>query len=210
MWSLVRTNGSASSPPTRATGDVDLAQARDRDRMAAFVQTRDRQIYETLFQKYKQDVHRHVRRFVKSEARAEELTQDVFVRVYTTKKYEAKASFRTWLFRVATNVCLSELRKPEQKQEYEDVDKEGPPLAVSETTPECEVVKMELAMRIEAALLNLPPKQRAAFLMARQDGLSQESIASALCTSVSAVKSLIHRALDTLRAAAEEAQGETV
>lgn len=176
--------------------------------MARFVRTRERPLFEVLFERHKLTVLRHVRRFVRAEARAEELAQEVFIRVYTTKNYEAKASFQSWLLRVATNVCLNDLRRPEQRAPHEDVHAEGQELSVDETTPESELVRAQLALRIEAALTALPPKQRAAFLMARQDGLSHEAIAHALSTSVSAVKSLIHRALDSLRNAALET-GET-
>src|SRR5687768_4469470 len=94
---------------------------RDEDalRMERFVRTRNRRVFEVLFQKYKRPMLSHALRFVRDPARAEELTQEVFIRVYTTKKYEPTTRFKTWLYKVATNVCLNELRKAEHHQQLE-------------------------------------------------------------------------------------------
>lgn len=161
--------------------------------MASFVRSRDRKMFDRLFEKYRRAMVAHAGRYVKNRARAEELAQEVFVRVYTTKTYEANAKFKTWLYRVATNVCLNELRRPEHRETLEGVEMPRP------IDPEEHAAGDQLAKRLEKALDALPANQRAAFLMARQDNLSHEEIAHALDTSVSAVKSLIHRALEALR-----------
>lgn len=183
--------------------------------MADFVRTRDRRLFEMLFSRHERGVLAHVRRFVRNPARAEELTQDVFVRVYTTKKYTPDTRFKTWLLRVATNVALNELRRPEHKQRLESMDAKevGAPgsaeaLANPAPRPDAAVAGDQLAAQLTRALDALPAKQRAAFLMARQDALSHQEIADALSTSVSAVKSLIHRALESLRGAAAQAMSE--
>src|SRR5688572_24033017 len=173
-----------------------LSQEEDALLMERFVRTRDRRMFEVLFQKYKRPLLAHVMRFARDQARAEELTQDVFIRVYTTKKYEASGSLKTWLYRVATNVCLNELRKAENKADHEVMEAEP---ASSEATPDEALAGRELAKTLQDALARLPANQRAALLMARQDGMTHEEIATALETSVAAVKSLIHRALETLR-----------
>ncbi len=175
----------------------------DADLMARFVKTRDRQVFAVLFQRYERKMINHARRFVRDPARAEELAQDVFVRVYTTKRYEPQTKFSTWLYRVATNVCLNELRRPEHQQQLASIDApaEGhlPELSAPHADPEAAARTRQLASRLSATMSRLPPKQRAAFLMARQDQMTHEEIAAALETSVSAVKSLIHRALEALR-----------
>lgn len=183
--------------------------------MASFVETRDRQQFETLFARHETLVRRHVRRFVRSPARADELAQDVFVRVYTTKRYTPDTKFKTWLLRVATNVCLNELRKSEHKQRIESLDapEAGAPgsteaLDSLEPSPDAAMAGQQLAAQLGRVLDDLPPKQRAAFLMARQEALSHEEIAAQLSTSVSAVKSLVHRALEALRAEAARALAE--
>src|SRR5262245_36219467 len=160
---------------------VDPGQDEDAALMERFVRTRDRRVFEVLFQKYKRPIFSHALRFVRDQARAEELTQDVFIRVYTTKKYEATNRFKTWLYRVATNVCLNEIRKPEHQQKIEALESEPASAAAS---PEEAVAGRELASSLQDALQRLPANQRAALLMARQDGLTHEEIAAALETTV--------------------------
>lgn len=181
-------------------GDDDAAT------MASFVLTRDRKMFGALFQKYRRAMVAYAGRYVRDPARAEELAQEVFVRVYKTKAYQADASFKTWLYKVATNVCLNEVRRPEHRQAFESIDagaagdepKAELP-APSDASPEARLSEQELARRLERVLAGLPEKQRAAFLMVRHEAMTHEEIAQALDTSVSAVKSLVHRALEALR-----------
>ena len=182
---------------------VSVVTDDDATLMARFVQTRDRRVFAVLFQRYERKMINHARRFVRDPARAEELAQDVFVRVYTTKRYEPHTKFSTWLYRVATNVCLNELRRPEHRQQLASLDasdeRGAPEVPSPAADPEASAHGQQLAQRLSTAMDRLPAKQRAAFLMARQDHMSHEEIATALQTSVSAVKSLIHRALESLR-----------
>ena len=147
--------------------------------MARFVQTRDRQVFAVLFQRYERRMINHARRFVRDPARAEELAQDIFVRVYTTKRYEPNTKFSTWLYRVATNVCLNELRRPEHQQRVDSLDaaqQDDRPLELPSPAadPEQTAHGQQLAQRLTTVMARLPPKQRAAFLMARQDHMSHE------------------------------------
>ncbi len=173
--------------------------------MASFVESRDRRIFEVLFQRHRGAIVGYASRYTRDRARAEELAQEVFVRVYKTKSYQADASFKTWLYKVATNVCLNEVRRPEHRQSFQSIDVEredggAPVLAAREdVSPEVQLSSAELAARLEATLAGLPEKQRAAFVMVRHEAMTHEEIAEALSTSVSAVKSLVHRALEALR-----------
>lgn len=170
--------------------------------MAAFVSTRDRKKFDVLFQRYRRAMVAYAARYVRDRARAEELAQEIFVRVYTTKHYEAEASFKTWLYRVATNLCLNEVRRPEHRQKLESLDQPAerrPVLRSEDASPETEAAGRQLAVRLERVLAALPEKQRAAFVMARYEAMTHDEIAGALSTTVPAVKSLIHRALETLR-----------
>lgn len=171
--------------------------------MAAFVETRDRKKFEVLFQRHKRAMVAYAGRYVRSTARAEELAQEIFVRVYTTKRYEPDASFKSWLYRVATNVCLNELRRSEHRQVIESIDDAESRLlgrvADGSASPEQQLAQHQLARGLEDALAALPEKQRAAFVMARFEAMSHEEIAGALSTTIPAVKSLIHRALEALR-----------
>lgn len=173
--------------------------------MASFVASRDRRVFEVLFQRHRSAIVGYASRYTRDRARAEELAQEVFVRVYTTKSYVPDASFKTWLFKVATNVCLNEVRRPEHRQAFQSIDvprEDGgaPTLAARDDgSPEAQLSNAQVAARLDAVLAGLPDKQRAAFIMVRHEAMSHEEIAATLSTSVSAVKSLVHRALEALR-----------
>jgi RNA polymerase sigma-70 factor (ECF subfamily) len=171
------------------------------------VQRDDRGAFERLFQKYARQLVGFARQFVGSQARAEELVQDVFLQVFRTRgSYVPRARFSTWLYRIATNVCLSEVRRGEYHGRMVPLDPpsdaKDPP--VERPDPESRsgedlLLSNEAVDKISRALSGLPPQQRAALLLARLEGFSYDQVAESLNCSVSAVKSLIHRATLTLR-----------
>lgn len=179
-----------------ADPDVQLMLALQRGELAAFDQ---------LFTKHAPGVVRFAAHFVRSRARAEELAQDVFLQVYRNRhKYVPSARFVTWLYRMTTNACLSEIRRSEHRHRATPVENaEGeivPPPEPTDGSAEEALVGQRALQRISAVLEALPGQQRAAILLARLEGMSYDEVASALSLSVSAVKSLIHRATVTLRA----------
>jgi RNA polymerase sigma-70 factor (ECF subfamily) len=139
-------------------------------------------------------------RFVRDAARAEELAQDVFVKLYRVAgRYQPSARFKTFLYRVATNHCLNEVRRPEFTARAagpvgEDQAPDLDALPSGASGPHEEAVARSLEQAVVSLLGTLPDKQRAAFVLCRFEGMSYEEIAETLETSVSAVKSLIHRA----------------
>jgi RNA polymerase sigma-70 factor (ECF subfamily) len=152
--------------------------------------------------------------FVGSQARAEELAQDVFLQAYRARgSYKPRARFATWLFRIATNACLSELRRPEQRgqtrsldqmETHEDSETRSEFPDPESVNAEAGALGGELRQRILSLLDSLPPQQRAAIILARAEGFSYEEVAASLDTSVAAVKSLIHRATVALREGLKE------
>ena len=118
-------------------------------------------------------------------------------------RYQPTARFKTFLYRIASNHCLNELRRGEQvarrdaRTRPDDEPQDLDALPGSAPTPEQEAVGGALARAVAALLDRLPEKQRVAFVLCRFQGLSYEEIAAALDTSVPAVKSLIHRATVT-------------
>jgi RNA polymerase sigma-70 factor (ECF subfamily) len=141
---------------------------------------------------------------VGSEARAEEVTQDVFVQVYKFRaRYQPQSKLATWVFTIATNLCLNDLRRPERQLRvdlWDDDRPEGPPLPDPDArTPEENAAALELGRHLEAAIAELPPKQRAALLLSRADGLAYEDVAAALGCTEGAVKALIFRATQGLK-----------
>jgi RNA polymerase sigma-70 factor, ECF subfamily len=180
--------------------DVQLMLAVKRDDVDAF---------ETLFRKYAQPLVAVAFSFVQSQARAEEIAQETFVQVYKTRhRYEPRARFATWLYRIATNLCVSEMRRAEHRLAARSGlpsdagDRSPDPDAFPDPrlqTSEKDVLDREDIRRMREALDELPPQQRVALLLARAEGFSYAEVARALGCSVSAVKSLIHRATLTLR-----------
>ena len=155
----------------------------------------DQRAFAELFDRYAPKVIRFAARFTQDAARAEELSQEIFVKLFrTAKRYRPEARFQTFLYRVATNHCLNEVRRGE----YRAPAKAGlePDLDVSTSPdgPEDALWGRELERTVFNALAALSDRERAAFCMARFDGLSYREIACALGASEPAVKSLIHRA----------------
>ena len=140
--------------------------------------------------------------FVRDPARAEELAQDVLVKVYRAReRYRPTARFRTFLYRIAANHCLNELRRgePARGPSSDAVDLDT--LPGREATPEEVLRGAALERAVRALLDRLPEKQRLALVLCRFQGLSYEEIAAVLETTVPAVKSLVHRATVTAAAA---------
>jgi RNA polymerase sigma-70 factor (ECF subfamily) len=168
----------------------------------------DRAAFAGLVDKYKQPVLNFIYRSLRDEAEAEDLAQNVFLQVYKSRKrYERTAKFSTWLFTIARNLCLNELRRrsrhPAESLEETHAENEDRPHRQFEdkTTiaPPEKLLHGELAQKIEEALAELPENQRTAILLCRQEELSYEEIAEVLDCSLSATKSLIHRGRETLK-----------
>jgi RNA polymerase sigma-70 factor (ECF subfamily) len=175
--------------------------------MLAF-QRGDQAAFRVLYERHARAMIGYCHRFVKDAARAEELAQDVFVRLHRAAAgYSPSARFKTFLYRVATNVCLNELRRGEYAARDAGPgpgagaeDRSLDALPSQQPSPHESLEAERLAEAVSRLLAGLPEKQRAALILCRFEGLSYEEIAEALDTSVSAVKSLCHRA--TVAAAA--------
>jgi len=134
------------------------------------------------------------------------LAQEVFLRVYRSRSsYEPTAKFKTWLFRIASHLALNWLRdeKHERGQErLDDVSADLPPRQISDRQPSVEQklvyeVKLE---EVRRAIATLPGNQRTAVLLHKYEEMEYTQIAKVLGCSESAVKSLLYRAYETLRA----------
>jgi RNA polymerase sigma-70 factor (ECF subfamily) len=166
----------------------------------------DEAAFRLLYERNARAMIAYCHRFVRDAARAEELAQDVFVKLYrAAHRYQPSARFKTFLYRVATNHCLNEVRRAEFTARAagpvgEDQRPDLDALPSDGATPLQQAEAAALERAVVALLGSLPEKQRAAFVLCRFEGMSYEEIAETLETSVSAVKSLIHRA--TVSAAA--------
>jgi len=162
----------------------------------------DESAFRALFEKHGRAMVAFCRRFTRDPSRAEELAQDVFLKVYRSADgYEPTARFTTFLYRIATNHCLNEVRRARRDPQpgHDPRADDGAPLdpdALPSTgaSPEDEATGRALERSVERLLARLPENQRAAFVLCRFQGLSYEDIAQVLGVTVPAVKSLVHRA----------------
>jgi RNA polymerase sigma-70 factor (ECF subfamily) len=167
--------------------------------MLAFQQG-DEGAFRTLYERHARAMFAFCHHLVRNTARAEELAQDVFVNLYRARdRYRPTARFKTFLYRVASNHCLNELRRGEHAARRAaagaDGDAADPDSYPSGAAGPEEVAQANaLESAVQALLARLPEKQRAALVLCRFEGLSYEEIAQVLETTVSAVKSLVHRA----------------
>ncbi len=168
----------------------------------------DRAAFTELVEKYKQPVMNFVFRTLRDETEAEDLAQNVFLQVFKSRaRYERTAKFSTWLFTIARNLCLNEIRRrsrhPAESLEETHSENDDQPSRQYEDKkvflPTENVLHGELAKKIDEALAELPENQRTAILLCRQDELSYEEIAEILDCSLSATKSLIHRGRESLK-----------
>lgn len=161
-----------------------------------------------LVDKYKQPVMNLAYRILRDASEAEDVAQNVFLQAYkSAPRYHVSARFSTWLFTIARNLCLNEIRRrsrhPTDSLEATGPDADEQPARQFEdrtaSLPADAALRRELAQKIETALAELPEIQRTAILLCRQDDLSYEEIARVLGCSLSATKSLIHRGRETLK-----------
>ncbi len=164
--------------------------------------------FEELVEKYKQPVINLIYRTLPDATEAEDLAQNVFIQVYkSAHRYQVAARFSTWLYTIARNLCLNEIRRrsrhPADSLDEVHSENDDQPARQFEDvkifTPPDTLLQGELADKIEEALAELPENQRTAILLCRQDELSYEEIAVILGCSLSATKSLIHRGRETLK-----------
>jgi len=168
----------------------------------------DRIAFAELVEKYQQPLFNFICRTLRDETESEDLAQNVFLQVYKSRqRYEPTAKFSTWLFTIARNLCLNEIRRrsrhPAESIENSQPEQEEHPQRQYEdkknVLPAENTLHRELAQKIEAALAELPENQRSAIMLCRQDELSYEEIGKILDCSLSATKSLIHRGRETLK-----------
>lgn len=168
----------------------------------------DIRAFEELVEKYKQPVINIITRTLRDQTEAEDLAQNVFVQVFkSAHRYQATAKFSTWLFTIARNLCLNEIRRrsrhPAESLETSQSENDDLParqfMDVKTYSPGETVLHGELEQKVQTALDELPENQRTAMLLCREAELSYDDISEVLGCSLSATKSLIHRARETLK-----------
>ena len=167
----------------------------------------DAEAFEELVEKYKRPVLNLVYRIIGDPTEAEDVAQNVFVQVFkSADRYRVSAKFSTWLFTIARNLCLNEIRRrkrhPADSLDAPTFNDEEPRQYQDQKTaaPGENLAESELISKIAEAVHDLPENQRTALLLFRDQELAYEDISEVIGCSLSATKSLIHRARETLKA----------
>jgi RNA polymerase sigma-70 factor, ECF subfamily len=195
--SILRVPNPAAVEGERTDAEVMLAVA-----------TGDEAGYNYLVTKYHRQIIHFLFRMVHNEAIAEELAQEVFLRVYRSREsYRAEAKFSTWLYRIATNLAVNHARDTKHERTAQTLELDAPD-AESGTTPEVAdddpnveqtMLREERMAAIRAQVAALPERQRMAVLMHKYQEMDYRQIGEVLKLSESATKSLLFRAYQTLR-----------
>jgi len=165
----------------------------------------DESSFVVLLEQHRGSVIHFLYRMVQNQAVAEELAQEVFMRVYRFRgSYEPTAKFTTWLFRIATHLGLNWIRDGRHEKLQDSLDQEMAEGATRQVADRTRTVEQELVYQaklreVRQAIEGLPAKQRAAVMMHKYEELEYSQIANVLCCSESAVKSLLFRAYESLR-----------
>lgn len=170
------------------------------------VKAGDSASFDLLLRKYRSPLVGFLYRMVRDAATAEDLAQEVFLRVYRARKrYSPSAKFTTWLFRIATNLALNSVRDNRYRQAQVSLDSpveedEAPvQVAALDMRIDEHMIERDRARVIQRAIAALPEKQRVAVLLHKYEEMDYAEIAKILECSESALKSLLFRAYETLR-----------
>jgi RNA polymerase sigma-70 factor (ECF subfamily) len=171
------------------------------------VKAGDEASFDFLLQKYRSPLVNFLNRMVRDQATAEDLAQEVFLRVYRARKqYTPSAKFTTWLFRIATNLALNSVRDNRHLRMGISIDApadgdDSPPLELKarEMRIDERMIERDRVEIIRRAIWSLPEKQRAAVLLHKYEEMDYGEIAGILDCSEGALKSMLFRAYETLR-----------
>lgn len=169
----------------------------------------DRAAFNEIVLRYKDKVYNYIYRMVRNATDAEDLTQETFVRAYLSlHSFQSRASLNTWLFRIATNLCIDHSRRakrnqglvtslsPDNEEEEEGLQRDIPDATFD---PQRLLLNKELGEKLEKALQELPEKLRMVVLLYDVEGLSYEEIAAITGCPLGTVKSRLFNARAVLR-----------
>jgi RNA polymerase sigma-70 factor (ECF subfamily) len=169
----------------------------------------DQEAFRQLFDRHKGRMIRYCYRFCGDQAVAEELAQEIFIRVYkAAPRYRPEARFRTWLYTIATRFCLNELRRPDYRRQFESLstplkDQEDEPkkrlILAGNQRPDEDVVQAEQQQMVLEAMKKLPSNQRVALLLRVEEEFSYQEIGQQIGCSENQVKTLIYRGRQKLK-----------
>lgn len=181
--------------PTESAGQRTLTDAE----LARRMRLGDERALETIFRMYYPGLVGFARRYVKTTEIAEELVQDLFLKVWSRRSSLGEIdSVKTYLFRAARNTALNHLRR--RRLEHEWLEKEGTTITEHQTLEGDEAVtESDITAAVRAAVDRLPPRCREVFMLSRDGGLTYGEIAKSLGISIKTVETQMGRALKALR-----------
>ncbi len=169
------------------------------------VRAGDAASFEVLLRRYRLPMVNFFRRMVRDQALAEDLAQEVFLRIYKSReRYQPEARFTTWLYRIATNLALNAIRDRKDEVSAAASDESGAGTILDrfvdpQPTVEQRLIQGDRERTIRQAVEGLPDNQRMAVILHKYQDVDYRQIAGILGVSESAVKSLLFRAYETLR-----------
>jgi RNA polymerase sigma-70 factor (ECF subfamily) len=160
--------------------------------------------FKTLVELHHKPLISFIARFTGDRDSAEDIAQEVFLRVFkAAKDYKPRAKFKTWLFTIATNLCLNEIRDNKTSFKFVDFsdfqETEYPVIVPDAFSPQKAAENKELSTAVRKAIRNLPENQRIAILLRQYNDFSYHEISKAMDISIPAVESLIQRARQSLK-----------
>jgi RNA polymerase sigma-70 factor (ECF subfamily) len=184
-------------------GQITPAPARDEAALIRAAQKGDQDAFEQLVRDYDRSVLQLAMHLVRSAEDARDVYQEAFLRVYRNlHNFRFDCSFRTWLYRIVTNLCLDHLRKRKVRSEEPAEVMAGDELADrTEADPQRRLLSQELGARIQEVLGGLTPRERTVFELRHYQGMRLKAIGEVLGTSEEAAKNCLFRVTQKMRTA---------
>lgn len=202
-WALTLNTGSIVQErpgPGQARHRLEAATLEPDQELMLRVKAGDAQAFNILMEKYQRVVLNLVHRFTGDSENAEDLAQEVFLRVYrAADRYEPRAKFFTYLYQVTLNLCRNAREKSHRRQ-AQSLDQESvqgvAPLEIADLAPGVEerLVRIDVAQQVQSAISTLPLEQRELLILQRFHELGYEELSEVTGQTVSAVKAKLHRA----------------
>jgi len=182
--------------PDPGAAEISFADLGEADLVAACLNGASG-AFDVIVERHRRSVYQLCYRFVGNHEDASDLSQDVFLRAYRgLKHFRGQSTLATWLYRIGVNVCLNRVSVKAPLNEPIDADQH---IDARSESPADRVLRGERAARVRAAIAQLPKKQRAALILRMYHDMSHQEIATAVGSSVGAVKANVFHALCNLK-----------
>jgi RNA polymerase sigma-70 factor (ECF subfamily) len=175
------------------------------DRLVERARAGDEEAFEDLVRRYEKPIYYLALRYVREEQAAADLAQTAFLKAYEgLRGFRGQASFKTWLYRIAINLCKNYLRD-QGKKKFDSLGEMDPP---STANPLRELIEHENQARVAQAWGKLPERQRHTVVLKVQEGMKYREIAAVMGCSVGTIKANFHHACTRLKAMLQEGRDE--